>query len=528
VKIVATFIACYLLPVTLLAQIDDAQQYADSITGADLKKHLIIIAGAEMEGRETATPGQRKAAAYIEDQFKLTGLQAPQQLSGYQQLYPIYKDTLINTSLKIRKTNYQFGKDFISNTSAAQTREIRSKKIIFIGYGISDINYDDYKDKNVKNKIVIFFTGEPKVEDKYIVSGTGKSSTWSFPGISKKTALARQKGAAAAFVINPAMENISQVFVESSRRSNIYLPDEKINENEKVNYTTILPSVASKIFGGAVFNALLLKAKAGEPLNKINIEVKAKTRFNYQKQKIAYYPSNVIGFVEGSDKKDEFVFITAHYDHLGKQGDKIYYGADDDASGTASVIEMAESFAMARSKGKGPRRTVVFMTVSGEEKGLWGSKYYCDHPLFPLDKTSVNLNIDMIGRSDPEKKNSDSINYVYVIGDDKLSSDLKPISTGINNKYARLELDYKFNNPNDPQQIFYRSDHYNFAKKGVPILFYFDGIHNDYHKTTDTPDKINFELLEKRARLIFLTAWEIANRENMLKRDIPLPSLKDD
>ena len=232
----------------------------------------------------------------------------------------------------------------------------------------------------------------------------------------------------------------------------------------------------------------------------------------------------MIGYIEGTDKKDETVFLTGHYDHLGKRGNVIYYGADDDGSGTVSVIEMAHAFAKAKAEGHGPRRTIVFMTVSGEEKGLWGSEYYSDHPLFPLDKTTVDLNTDMVGRIDPNRNIGDSTNYVYVIGDDKLSSDLKPISSGINTKYTHLELDYKFNDPADPERIFYRSDHYNFAKKGIPIIFYFDGIHKDYHKPSDTVDKINFDLMEKRVQFIFLTAWEMANRDSMLKRDIPLPT----
>ena len=163
------------------------------------------------------------------------------------------------------------------------------------------------------------------------------------------------------------------------------------------------------------------------------------------------------------------------------------------------------------------------MTVSGEEKGLWGSEYYSDHPVFPLDNTTVDLNTDMIGRIDPGRKYGDSTNYIYVIGDDKLSTDLKPISTSVNNTYTKLELDYKFNDPDDPERIYFRSDHYNFARKGVPIIFFFDGIHKDYHKPTDTVDKINFDLMEKRARFIFLTAWTWLTGIICLKRDLALP-----
>lgn len=181
---------------------------------------------------------------------------------------------------------------------------------------------------------------------------------------------------------------------------------------------------------------------------------------------------------------------------------------------------MAEAFALAKKKGKGPRRTIIFMAVSGEEKGLWGSNYYTQNPIFPLAKTSVNLNTDMIGRIDPSYK-GDSLNYVFVIGEDKLSSDLLPISDSIN-QHFKIELDRRYNDPKDPNRFYYRSDHFNFAKNGVPVIFYFNGVHKDYHKPSDTVEKINFDVMERRARFIFTTAWVMANRDNMLKRDIPL------
>ena len=229
----------------------------------------------------------------------------------------------------------------------------------------------------------------------------------------------------------------------------------------------------------------------------------------------------MIGVLPGTDKKDEYVFVTGHYDHLGKKGNIIWYGADDDGSGTTSVLQIATAFAKAKQEGHGPRRTMVFMTVSGEEKGLWGSEYYTDHPLFPLDSTSVDLNIDMVGRIDPNYK-GDSTNYVYVIGEDKLSSDLQPITDSVNKQHVNMELDRRYNDLKDPNRFYYRSDHFNFAKHGVPIIFYFNGVHADYHQPTDTVDKINFDLMAKRDKLVFYTAWTMANRNNMLKRDIPL------
>jgi Zn-dependent M28 family amino/carboxypeptidase len=189
-------------------------------------------------------------------------------------------------------------------------------------------------------------------------------------------------------------------------------------------------------------------------------------------------------------------------------------------------MEIAEAFVKAKAAGKGPRRSIIFMAVSGEEKGLWGSEYYSDHPTVPLEKVTANLNIDMIGRTDTERMTGDTLNYIYVVGDDKISTDLKPVSESVNTKFTKLTLDYKFNDPNDKNRIYFRSDHYNFARKGVPIIFYYDGmLKADYHKPTDTPDKINYPLLAKRAKLVFHTAWEMANRNDMLKRDIPLASM---
>jgi Zn-dependent M28 family amino/carboxypeptidase len=262
--------------------------------------------------------------------------------------------------------------------------------------------------------------------------------------------------------------------------------------------------------------------KNGTTLKILNANV----LLNVQKATRVLQSSNVLGILPGTDLKDEYLFITAHYDHLGKRDTVIYYGADDDGSGTVAVVEMAEAFAKAKADGKGPRRSIVFMTVSGEEKGLWGSEFYSNNPVYPLSKTTADLNIDMIGRSDSSRK-GDTLNYVYVVGDDKLSSDLKVINESQNKKYTKLTLDYKFNDPKDPHNIYYRSDHYSFAKYGVPIIFYYDGMLGaDYHRPTDTPDKINYPLLMKRAQLVFYTAWEMANRNDMLKRDLELPVLR--
>ena len=224
---------------------------------------------------------------------------------------------------------------------------------------------------------------------------------------------------------------------------------------------------------------------------------------------------NVIAIIKGSEKPDEYVIITAHLDHVGITDGEIYNGADDDGSGTVALLEIAEAFKKAADKGKGPKRSVVFLHVTGEEKGLLGSAYYTDNPVYPLANTVVNLNVDMIGRIGSEKEGND--NYVYLIGSDKLSQELHDVSEEVNKRYTNLELDYTYNDENDPNRFYYRSDHYNFAKNDIPVIFYFNGTHKDYHKHTDTPDKIEYELLAKRSRLIFLTTWELANREARIK-----------
>ena len=225
---------------------------------------------------------------------------------------------------------------------------------------------------------------------------------------------------------------------------------------------------------------------------------------------------NVLGYIEGGDLKNELIIITAHYDHLGKHDSLVFNGADDDGSGTVATLEIAEAFMLAKKAGYGPRRSVLIMPVSGEEKGLLGSKYYTENPVYPLEKTVANLNIDMIGRLDDWH---DTANYVYLIGADRLSQELHDISEEVNEKHIGLNLDYTFNEEDDPNRYYYRSDHYNFAKNNIPVIFYFNGVHEDYHKTTDTIEKIDFQKIENITRLVFLTAWELANRDERIVVD---------
>ena len=484
--------------------------FAATITAEDLKKHLYVIASKEMEGRDTPSPGLDKAADYIENHFKSLGL-LPGNGTSYRQRYPIYKDSMTSASFRVNGVSFELTKDFQPNLNVNHTAEMRFAEVVFAGYGIVDGEINAYKDIDVAGKLVLLLDGAP---EGYKPSVTGFASP---ANAFAKIAKAQQRGAVAVLLIygnypRTTFNNSSSYQLNSYARS--LLPET----------FTVSEAIAEKIMGEEG-KGIIQKMKKDPLPSKV---YKAEIDLAFFKTTRTVYASNVMALLEGTDKKDEYVFLTAHYDHVGKRNDTtIYYGADDDGSGTVSILELAEAYAKAKAAGKGPRRSIVFMTVSGEEKGLWGSEYYGNHPVYPLEKTSVDLNIDMVGRIGSEyQKDKDSTNYIYVIGDDKLSSDLTPITEQVNSKFSKLKLDRKYNDPNDPNRFYFRSDHYNFAERGVPVIFYFNGTHADYHRPTDTPDKINYTLMSRRAQLVFLTAWDMANRDEMLKRDLKLEKPK--
>lgn len=492
----------------VIAQKEDASaKHAATITATSLKEKLTILASDDMEGRETATPGQKKAAAFIEAQFKKMGLK-PGNGTNYQQIYPVYRDTLTEMQVKVNGLQFAWDKDVSFSLRGLAFGTFNFNHNVFAGFGIVDSTnkMNDYSGLNVKGKLVIIVDGMP---NGYIAPEGSGRRFYSPASITGKIMAARKLGAAAVLVVtnNFPHSNFTNTL------GDMYL---KASSNTFFS-ATISPKVASALLGrtNALSFTQIKQVEKGTYISEVVLHAAKKT--------LQLESSNVIALLPGTEKKEEYVFLTSHYDHLGKRGSVIYYGADDDGSGTTGVLQMAEAFAAAAKKGDRPKRNIVFMAVSGEEKGLWGSNYYSEHPIYPLDKTSVDLNTDMIGRVDTERKTADSLNYIYVIGHDKLSSELPIINESVNNQYTKLVLDYKYDDPADRNQIYYRSDHYNFAKKGVPVLFFYDGmLQADYHKPTDTVEKINFELMEKRTKLIFHTAWIMANQQNMLKRDTPL------
>lgn len=489
-----------LIVVDVAAQVSAVSEFAGTINSEDLKKHLYIIASAEMEGRETATGGQQKAAAYIEQQFRANGLQAGWNES-YQQQFPVYRDSLVKAVLKVGDVELKKDTDFAVSYNSRFNIMLSTGELVFVGYGRSDSVRDDYKGVNAMGRMVMVMPGAPTPATK------GKKTRVRVPDLDELQQAAKKNGAAALLVVDSRFPR-----TPSPAKGAMYIEDFR---TENIPNTFFVSDSVAKMIMGTDYTAARKLMRTGAQVSK---SYYTQITMELAKHMERLESSNVLGMIEGTEKKDEAIIITSHYDHMGKRDSVIFFGADDDGSGTVSILELAEAFSKAAAAGHKPKRSILFMTVSGEEKGLWGSDYYASNPIIPMEKTSANINIDMIGRVESGRK-EDSLNYVYVVGDNRLSSELRPISEEANRRSVNFVLDYKFNDPNDPQRIFYRSDHYNFAKNGVPAIFYFNGLHDDYHRPTDTPDKINYDLLAKRAQLIFYTAWEMANRDDMLKRD---------
>ncbi|SMO37178.1 M28 family peptidase [Solitalea koreensis] len=482
-------------------------KYANTITPQDLKKHLTILASDEYGGRETGQKGAEMASDYIANYFKGLGLQAPVNGSYFQNI-PLVEKSLDTTIFMVNGKSYGFGTDFlVSGSSNPDKIQIKTNEIVFAGYGIQSANYNDLKDVSIKGKPVIVMYGEP----------VGKN------GLN----LITQSNNASEYTANPrkriddikAMEpSVIFIVLEGMRAKfgNNHLKEKKIefakiekNNGTRIPVVYISNELADVILGVSHTSLDNFKAKVAKSTQPQSKAIKLNLDLNIQLVAKPINARNVLGFLPGSDLKDEVLVITAHYDHIGVGTGDVFNGADDDGSGTTAVMELAEAFMQAKNEGKGPRRSILFMTVVGEEKGLLGSEWYSEHPVFPLEKTITDLNIDMIGRIDPEHA-ADS-NYVYIIGSDKLSTDLHNVNEQANKTYTKLNLDYKYNDPNDPNRFYYRSDHYNFAKHNIPIIFYFNGVHADYHKPSDEVSKIVFPLQAKRAQLVFYTAWELAN-----------------
>lgn len=465
-----------------------AWKYANTITSQELSQHLHIIASDEMEGRETGKNGQKLAMKYLIEQFKSYGIKDYKGLN-YKQTYPLVEQESKGVNLEFDGVSFELNEDFAITPNIISNKVIEGE-LIFMGKG----DEASYEQTDIKGKAVFFWADK--------TDGRG--------ALKKKIDLATSKGATAVFYYDRTLKGVLSKFKHYFEKPKTKLVDDLSNDNPSIRLTE---EAANAILKAGKLKVQKLEKK-GLKKNKI---FSTNFKLSIDKPTNQLSGENVLAFIEGTDAKDEVIIVTAHYDHIGMNDSLIFNGADDDGTGTATLLELAQAFSQAARNGHRPKRSILIMPVSGEEKGLLGSKFYTNHPIFPLESTVANLNVDMIGRYD--ESHEVGSNYIYLIGSDKLSTELHRLSEKVNGTYTKIGLDYTFNDENDPNRFYYRSDHYNFAKNNIPVIFYFSGVHEDYHKATDTVEKIDFAKTEKVARLVFLTAWELANREERIKVD---------
>lgn len=484
----------------------DPQVYGNSITAAELKDLLYTFASDEFEGRDTDSKGQKMAVEFLKDYYVALDIPSPMADGDYYQEVPLVNQKTPITTITVDGKAFENYTDVVAvGSSSSQT--IKVSDIVYAGYGIEADNYSSYKNLNVKDKVVLIKSGEPKNDNgTYITTGKKEDTKWSVgrQALSSKREVAERKGARALLYMDDAFLKIMARYMQASASTGTGRLALKDQQDQMMHL------MISDKLGKALLSGIETDSESKDVTTDLEIDIKSNSE--------DVNSENVLAFIKGSEKPDEVLVISAHLDHEGIKDGEIYNGADDDGSGTVAILEIAEAFKLAKNDGHGPKRSVLFLHVTGEEKGLLGSSYYTDvDPIFPLENTIADLNIDMIGRTDP--KRIGDRNYVYLIGSDKLSSELHQISEDANSTYTNIALDYTFNDENDPNRFYYRSDHYNFAKNNVPVIFYFNGTHDDYHKPSDTPDKIEYDLLENRTKLIFYTAWELANREQRIVVD---------
>lgn len=505
---------------TLHAQSPDPNSRVgfESISAGDLKSHVYVLASDSLEGRETAEPGQRKAADYIASHFKRLGLKPLGANGSYLQPFeveitkvdPTRSHLVVNAN---EAWNQPWGQNFLTMSTKDTTV---TSSIVFVGY----------VDTRIAPEL------RSKVAGKIVVSllGTRQQAGDTSANVPMMRMFASRRDSGVAVVLSIAddtgrtsfariYEMLSGVGLDKGQMRLKDAPPSGPRMTQQQVRGLVSSDVADRMLRAAGASLAELRVRAAreaefQPVFLDNISVTVRNAVMHEVRPT----ENVAGLLEGSDPllKDEVVVFTAHYDHVGKtRSGVIYYGADDDASGTAAVMEVAEAFVANPVK---PKRSILFMAVTGEEKGLLGSTYYVSHPLLPLNKTVANLNSDMLGRMDTKYEPKNEPNYVYVIGSDKISPDLDSLLRAANDQTVRLTLDYTYNDENDPNQFYRRSDHYNFAKNGIPVVFFFTGTHQDYHQPTDTPDKILYDRMVSISRLIYATGWSVAQKPGGLNR----------
>ena len=503
------------------AQDKNAIRFSTAINKDNAYKHLSVLASDEYEGRETGKKGAWMAADYIKEHFKSLGLKPPVD-GGYFQPIDMVSYNLTQAIFTVDGQPKENLTDFVipAGGVAMPGFTFNANEIVFAGFGLTKDGYNDYAGIDVTGKVVmIFASGDPTVPTGTPVAADRASRRKAMMMQMDKLKYLTEHGALAVIQIDSSLDHITEgrkAMYSGTGEPKLKTPEATERMAKQKSFPSILVSTATanEILKTSGTTAEALRVKLMSSKKPASQLIKVTVSASAMKNEVKVRAENVLGFLEGTDPKlkKEILVVTGHYDHIGlttSGTDKVNNGADDDGSGTTAVLLLAEAFTNAKKAGHGPKRSVLFMTVVGEEKGLLGSEWYSEHPVFPLENTITDLNIDMIGRVD-ETHTTDP-EYVYIIGSDMLSSDLNAVGIKANKDYLKMNLDMKYNNRTDPNQFYYRSDHYNFAKHGIPVIFYFNGVHEDYHQPGDEVSKINFNLLAKRAQLVYFTAWELAN-----------------
>ncbi|MBR9758394.1 MAG: M28 family peptidase [Algicola sp.] len=489
---------------TTTSKVADVTTFVETITSEELKELLYTYASDDFEGRETGQPGQKKAVQFLRNNYMNMGVAAALPNNNYFQEVPLEITQTPTATLTTNGKTFNYTDDFIA-VLGNKDETLTVNNFVFAGYGIESDSYSDYENIDVAGKVVLIKSGEPKdANGNYKISGNKLPSAWSDfnQEFSLKYRKAKEKGVKTLLFYHPDVYHMAVMRYG--------------NNTEKMKLKADTESLSLFLIDTPLAKSLLTHIETENTPRVVNSPV----TLSYKSNSKSIISENVLAYIKGSEKPDELIVLSAHLDHEGIKDGEIYNGADDDGSGCVALLEIAEAFKIASKNGMAPKRSILFLHVTAEEKGLLGSQYYTDFdPVFPLENTVANLNIDMIGRVDPKHEKTGDDNYIYLIGSDKLSTELHQISEEVNKKYVGLNFDYTYNDDNDPNRFYYRSDHYNFVKNNIPAIFYFNGTHADYHRPSDTVEKIRYDLLEKRTRLIFHTAWELANRPNRITVD---------
>jgi hypothetical protein len=487
-----------------------------------LKTNLQFLASDELEGRETGTRGEKLAAMFIASELQKYGVKPYGDNGTYFQNIKL-STGVYGPDSKIQLTgtdgsplfDLSAGNDFLKAGTAIGDPSLLniSASIVMTGYGITapEFKYDDYASVDVKGKIVLAMTGEPYSEDDNYFRG---KRTTQYSTISAKVENAMKHGAVGILFL-PESWRITfwDTYKKNSFKGTLTPPSNPAGI-KMIPALVLSEEAAKKILTGEEVTYEKIKADADKKTDYKPFELKKKAKYNLVDNSQIKMAMNVVGIIEGSDPKlkNEFVLLSAHFDHVGVNKDVVFNGADDDGSGTVSVLETARIM----NENKLNKRSVIALFNTGEEKGLWGSGYAANNSSF-IPNTVADINIDMDGREKP--------NSIYAIGSNKLSTEFYNLIRDVNSKTVKMELDYKFDDPKDPERFFYRSDHYNFALKGIPIVFFFDDMKSDYHKSTDDVEKINFEKMLKVVKLSANVALRAANLKHRLVVDKKLEPL---